>query len=286
MNISAAYGLHSRMQPMYVYYYRFDDSLANPGNSTLAAHNNNIGLTKSHHLVAALDYLFSPVQRMKIELFYQDLYNVPVEAWGGSFSLINQGSGFTRFFPSTLENTGSGTNYGMELTFEKFFSKRYFVLSNLSLFNSLYRGKDNVLRNTDFNGQFILNGLFGYELPIGTNGKNSLSFGTKFTWAGGRRYSPVDSAATAADGIYVQFIEDERNSLQFPDYIRWDLKFGLKINGKKTTHEVSIDLLNVTNRKNLLTIVYANDPENPGSKRLVQQPQLAFLPLLYYKVDF
>ncbi|MBT8326189.1 MAG: hypothetical protein KJP21_00615, partial [Bacteroidia bacterium] len=67
---------------------------------------------------------------------------------------------------------------------------------------------------------------------------------------------------------------------------RWDVKLGYKINGKKATHEFALDLLNVTNHQNLLTVVFANDPENPGTKKLVEQPQLAFLPLLYYKIDF
>lgn len=286
VNLSLAYGMHSRMQPMYVYYYKFSDSLRNPTNPTFDNHNRDIGLTKSQHFITSFDYLVNPLLRLKVEAYYQHLYNVPVEQQGGSFSLINQGSGFTRFFPNVLENTGTGRNYGIETTLEKFFSKNFFFLVTGSLYESKYRGKDGVLRNTDFNGNFILNGLAGYEKAVGKKKKNSISIGTKITWAGGKRYSPVDSARTAQNGIYVFFIEDERNSLQFPDYIRWDIKLGYKINGKKATHEIALDLLNVTNRENLLTIVYANDPDNPGNKRLIEQPQLAFLPLLYYKVDF
>jgi hypothetical protein len=280
------YGLHSRMQPMYVYYYRFQDTSINGANSTFDAHNNNIGLTKSHHIIGAYDVSISSLLRLKIEAYYQYLYDIPVEQRGGSFSLINQGSGFTRFFPDVLENTGTGQNYGTEITIEKFFSKQFFFLTSASLFNSKYQGKDGVTRNTDFNGNYIINVLGGYEKPIGKAKKNSFSVGTKLTYGGGKRYSPVDSIATAKDGIYVHFIDDQRNELQFPNYFRWDIKLGLKINGKKATHEIALDLLNVTNHKNLLTVVYGNDPDNPGKKRLIDQPQLAFLPLLYYKVDF
>lgn len=283
---SLAYGLHSRTQPLYVHYYQFTDTLSPGASGTFDTHNKNIGLTKSHHLVSAFDYRINDVTRVKTEVFYQYLYQVPVEAWGGSFSLINQGSGFARFFPGKLVNEGSGNNYGIELTLEKFFDKNYFFLGNVSLYNSTYKGQDGVERNTDFNGNFIVNGLFGYEKTIGKKQKNSISTGMKITWAGGRRYSPVDSLATAGDPINVHFVEEERNSLQFPDYFRVDLKLGYKINGKRATHEFALDLLNITNHKNLLTIVYANDPDNPGSRRLTEQPQLAFLPLLYYKVDF
>ena len=283
---SLAYGLHSRMQPMYTYYYRFNDSLTNPSNSSFDAHNYDLGLTKSHHVVGAYDIQLSKLLRVKVEAYYQYLFNIPVEERGGSFSLINQGSGFTRFFPDVLENTGTGQNYGTEITIEKFFSKKFFFLTSASLFNSTYQGKDQISRNTDFNGNYIVNILGGYEIPVGKNDKNSFSIGTKLTYGGGKRYSPVDTAATRADGIYVHFIDSERNSLQFPNYFRWDMKIGYKINSKKATHEFSLDLLNVTNHQNLLTVVFANDPENPGTKKLVQQPQLAFLPLLYYKIDF
>ncbi|MFY0644816.1 MAG: TonB-dependent receptor [Bacteroidia bacterium] len=286
LSMSVAYGMHSRFQTMYTYYYKFSNTLSGPTNPTFDNHNYNIGLTKSHHVVGAVDVMLNKILRLKVEGYYQSLFNVPVEVHGGSYSLINEGSGFTRFFPNVLENTGTGENMGMEVTLEKFFSDNFFFLASGSVFNSTYKGQDGVKRNTDFNGKFMLNALGGYEIPVGKTGKNSINIGTKFTWAGGKRYSPVDSAKTALDGIYVHFIDNERNTLQFPDYMRLDIKFGFKINGAKATHELAIDLLNVTNRQNLLTIVYANDPDNPGSKRLIEQPQLAFLPLFYYKIDF
>lgn len=287
MGLSVAYGLHSRNQPTYVYYYKFLDTLDNPSNPTFSNHNNSISLTRSHHLVAAFDYKINPMMRIKVESYYQYLFDVPVEVFAqSSFSLINQGSGFTRFFPNTLENTGTGTNYGAEFTLEQFFSKNLFFLTTASLYNSTYVGQDDVERSTDFNGNFIVNVLGGYEIPVGKNGKNKISLGTKVTWAGGKRYSPIDSSRLVNDPLDPPIIESERNTLQFDDYFRWDLKLGYKINSKSATHEISIDLLNVTNRENMLTITFANDPDNPGKRILVQQPQLGFLPLLYYKIDF
>lgn len=285
-SVSLAYGLHSRQQPIYTYYYQFSDTLRNGSNATFDSHNIDMGLTKSHHVVAAFDKSLSSFLRLKLEAYYQYLFNIPVESWGGSYSIMNQGSGFSRIFPHALENTGTGDNYGVEATLEKFFSKNLFFLGSGSLYSSTYIGKDGERRNTDFNGSYILNGLAGYEKAVGKNKKNTVSFGTKLTFAGGKRHSPVDSARTAADGIYVYFVDSLRNSLQFPYYFRWDVKLGYKINGKKATHEFALDLLNITNRENLLTTVFANDPENPGTRRLIAQPQLAFLPLFYYKVDF
>jgi len=280
--ISAAYGLHSRNQPMYVYYTRFTDSIT----KSFSDHNSGIGLSKSHHFVAAYDLNLKNNMRLKLESYYQHLFNIPVESRGGSYSILNQGSGFERFFPDVLENRGLGRNYGVEATIEKFFSKQFFLLGTGSVFNSEYQGKDGVWRPTDFNSTYALNLLGGYEWNFGKDKKHAFSLGTAITTAGGRRYSPVDTAATRANGLDVVFISNQRNSLRFDPYFRWDAKIGLKLNTKGVTHEFAIDLINLTNRENVLTVTYANDPENPGSRILVQQPQLLFLPLFYYKVDF
>lgn len=280
--LSFGYGLHSRNQPMYVHYVSFTDSLSRTFND----HNAGIGLSRAHHLVTAYDRNLGTGMRLKAEVYYQHLYNIPVEQRGGSFSLLNQGSGFERFFPDVLENSGLGRNYGLELTLEKFFSKQFFLLGTGSVFDSKYQGKDGVWRNTDFNTNFAANMLGGYEWNFGKDKKHAFSLGTALTMAGGRRYSPVDTAATRANGLYVVFISSERNSLRFSNYFRWDARIGLKFNGKRITHEIAIDLINLTNRENILTVTYANDPDNPGSRILVEQPQLLFLPLFYYKVDF
>jgi hypothetical protein len=57
----------------------------------------------------------------------------------------------------------------------------------------------------------------------------------------------------------------------------------LKWNRPRVTHEFAIDLVNVFNTKNILTLTYA--PDNPlGPIR--EEYQLGFLPVFYYKIDF
>jgi nucleoside-diphosphate-sugar epimerase len=79
------------------------------------------------------DYAISKYFRTKVEAYYQTLWNVPVYAVPSSVSLLNRGAGFNRFFPLyTMENKGTGYNYGLELTLEKTFSKNYFFISKLN----------------------------------------------------------------------------------------------------------------------------------------------------------
>ena len=72
------------------------------------------------------------------EVTFQYVYNVPVELNPSSFSLINMGSGFARFFPDSLKNTGTGYNYGLEVTVQKYFDKSFFFHSPFPLNERLY----------------------------------------------------------------------------------------------------------------------------------------------------
>ena len=106
---------------------------------------------------------------------------------------------------------------------------------NGSLFESKYTASNGKLADTDFNGNYMTNLLIGYELTIGKN--NILSLGTKFTYGGGKRYSPVNIAASNAI-MDVVAQDDKVNTLQFSAYNRFDLKISYKINGKKTGTEI------------------------------------------------
>ena len=276
------YGMHSQIQPLYVYFTQFTDSIT----KQFDMHNNEIGPTRSHHFVASFEKVYKKTVRVRAEAYFQSLYNVPVEVLSSSFSMVNQGSGFTRFFPDVMENSGTGTNQGIELTVEKFFTKNYYFMATGSLYDSKYKGSDGELRNTDFNGNFIFTTLGGYEHKFGKKKKNAVVYGTRFAWGGGKRYSPIDTALTILDGANVVIDDANRNIFQFEDYVRWDAKIGLRINTKKTTHEISIDIANVLDTKNVLKESYFDDPQNPGSKIFAKEYQLGRLPNFWYKVNF
>jgi hypothetical protein len=281
--LSLGYGLHSQMQPLYVYFYHFPDTF--PAGKHLPPHNLDMGFTRSHHVVLSYDNVISPSMRIKAETYYQYLFNVPVEKKPSSFSLLNEGSVFSRFFPDSLENTGTGRNFGIELTVEKFFSKSYFFLFTGSLYDSKYRGSDGILRNTDYNGNYALNALAGREFALGK--RSSFTLGAKVTYAGGKRYSYPDLVRSLEAAETVPR-DSGRNSRRFDPYFRADLKIGFKINRKRFTHEIAIDLVNIFNTRNVLALTFNTNyqPGQPIEKAFYQETQLGFLPLFYYKLDF
>ena len=163
-SISIGAGMHSQLQPLQVYFQEQE--------GTGIRSNENLGFTQSSHLVFGYDNSLTPNLRLKVEAYYQQLSNVPVDPTLPQFSLINAGTDFGIPSRDNLVNEGTGTNYGVEVTLEKFYSKGYYFLLTGSFFESKYEGFDKVERNTAFNGNFVANGLFGKEWKIGK--KNTL----------------------------------------------------------------------------------------------------------------
>jgi hypothetical protein len=278
---NAGVGLHSQMnQPNLYFYGSANDDLGNP-----ILHNRDMKFTRSIHSVAGIEKLItvdSSTFRLKMEAYFQYLYDIPVEPVPSAFSLINTGADFRRIYPeTTLVNEGVGYNYGLELTLEKAFSRGYLFLITGSLFESRYKGSDNVLRDTDFNGNYILNALFTREWPL--KRQNVFSMGTRFTSAGGRTYGLFDEEESLLkrDVVYVKGTE---NTLRFSPYHRFDVKVNYRINRNKTSHEFAADIINIFDIRNALRPTYVPGIETGG---VVQREyQLGRLPFFYYRLEF
>lgn len=128
--ISLGYGLHAQTQSIYTYFVQ------TPTSAGVSLTNKNLDFSKSHHAVLTYDWNIAENLRLKSEVYYQYLYNVPIEQRLSSFSALNVGADFGLSNEDSLVNNGTGHNYGLELTLEKFFSNQYYFLITASLFNS------------------------------------------------------------------------------------------------------------------------------------------------------
>ncbi|MCE3260787.1 MAG: TonB-dependent receptor, partial [Bacteroidetes bacterium] len=277
-SLSIGYGLHSQMQPTDVYFYR----ALNPDGSYDQS-NKDLGFTKSHHFVIGYDVLPVKDWRIKSEIYYQMLFDVPVSERPGSFSMLNTGASFAPNEQGYLKNTGTGTNYGAELTIEKFFSKGYYGLITGTIYESKYKGSDNIERNTAFNGKFVYNILIGKEFKLGKDKRNSLTVDVKMTQAGGRYYTPVDLAASQMVKQQVLMGDDYAFTSRNPDFFRLDVKTGYTFNStkRKLSHSIFFDVQNVTNNKNVFAQRY-----NPITNTINTAYQIGLFPNFVYKVQF
>ncbi|MFZ4414152.1 MAG: hypothetical protein ACOYOV_13805, partial [Bacteroidales bacterium] len=275
-SLNFGYGLHSQMQPINVYFLQTQNI-----DASYSYNNKNLDFTKTHHFVLGYDLQAFENWRLKAEVYYQSLYNVPVNTFSSSYSMLNTGASFKTDLEDSLTNSGTGKNYGIELTIEKFFSNGYYALFTSSIYSSTYKGSDGVERNTAFNGNYVCNILGGKEWKVGNEKRNKISVDLKLTNAGGRAYTPVDLKASQLIGHGV--FSTDVYSDYYTTYFRMDFKIGYTHNSRtrKLSQSLSLDLQNITNNNNVFSQEY-----DDRSRALKTTYQLGFFPNFIYKLQF
>lgn len=275
--LSFGYGIHNQTQPLPVFLFREQQ----PDGSSIET-NSDLGFTRNQHFVLGYDFKPAASWRVKAETYYQTLSDVPVESFPSSFSILNTGADFIFPEKNNLVNEGTGRNIGAELTLEKFFSKGWYSLVTLSLFDSKYEGSDGVERSTAFDGGYVFNALAGREFKLGDSGRRFLTLDTKLTAAGGRPYTPINLEASRAAGEEVLY-EDQAFSLRYDDYFRWDVKIGFRLNSakRKLSQTFFLDFQNVTNHANIFALRY-----NEVTGDINRIDQIGFFPDVLYRIEF
>lgn len=271
-SIGAGYGLHSQTQPLLVYYTQ----TYLPDESRILT-NTDLGMTKSHQAAVNHNWMITENLRYKLEAYFQQLYDVPVEANPSTFSLLNYGASFHQERVDSLVNEGTGKNYGLELTIEKYLSNGFYFLLTGTLYESKYLTQDNIWRNTQFNGNFITNLLAGYELKLG---RNFLGIDVRGVYAGGKRFETIDLEASKQVG-YAVYDPKKAFVERAEPYFRTDLRLSFKMSGKKVSQEWAIDFQNLTNHQNIYSQYY-----NPNSGTIDYNYQSAFTPMFLYRINF
>lgn len=269
-SISLGAGLHSRIDAMstYVSY----TAGQNGGNR-------NLDFSRSLHVVAGYNFSFYKDFRLKTEVYFQHLFNVPIgaDSTGSTFSIVNYDDGFVNI---PLKSKGTGYNYGLELTVEKFFSHNYFFMFTTSLFNSQYRAADGQWRSTAYNVNYVLNALGGKEFVVGKKRNNIIGINAKIIWRGGNKVTPVDLQKSIAANKTV-YQEDKAYSEKLPDYFRIDFGVSFRRNKKKYSWMLSFDAQNIINRNNVAARIY-----NPETQMIETKTNLGIVPVFSWKVEF
>ncbi len=270
-SLSYGFGMHSRVEALSVY---FPQVASYDSGDTLT--NKDLGLVKAMHHVIGYDRNINENLRLKIEGYYQHLYHVPQPSDPSSkFSGINFMNGLVTV---ELDNQGTGYNYGLEFTLEKFYSSRYFYLVTASVFESKYKAPDGQIYNSVFNSNYILNLLGGKEFRI--SNKSTLTVNTKLVVKGGNRITPIDLEQSINEGE-AKYIEDRYLEDKAKDFIRWDAGVTYRKNKEKHSWELSFDIQNLTNRKNIFTTYYDDD------KKMIDHRYFpGLIPVINYRIVF
>lgn len=246
-SLALAYGLNTSRDRMEYYYVK------TPGTGDKLI-NKDLDFSKSHHISLSFNKRISDNFNLKIEPYFQYLYDIPVES-GTSFSILNH-NGFA--LDKKLVNAGNGRNYGVDVTLERYLNNGWYGMFTGSLFKSEYLGGDNAWRNTRMDREFILNLLAGKEWVFRQQKNKTFSANIRLSYQGGDRYTPIDEA-TSLEEHTLKYDESKAYSLQLPNSFTSDITLRYRINKKKISHEFSFMILNANGfrqtgyRYNLIT---------------------------------
>ena len=270
--LHAGYGLHAMTQAGSVYFYR------SPYETQSSVSNEGLGFSKSHHFVGGVKHHFTPHVRLKTDVYYQYLFQIPVEARPSAWSAINYGGDFINILQDSLVNEGTGRNAGIEITMEKFYHGNSYYMFTASVFDSNYRGSDGVARNTLFNSNYVFNALSGYEFRI--KEANRLSINVNLAWAGGLRPLAINLQKSREEGFTVYDLENPYQE-RARDFIKLNIKVLQRVNKEKISFESGFELNNILNRKNEFMKSY-----NPVTGTIQTDYQLGIMPGGMFRVYF
>ncbi|HNP00291.1 MAG TPA: TonB-dependent receptor, partial [Ferruginibacter sp.] len=274
-SLALSAGLHSKPEHLSTYYFK------NTNHSLgLQDINKSLDLIRAAHLVLAYERIIFRNIRVKAEAYYQHLYKVPVEKdMESEFSMLNAGDVYGLVsVDSALVSKGKGTNYGIDLSVEKPFSHNFYFLFTSSLFRSTYTTYGGKEFNTRYARDYQLNLVAGKEWKPKKN--QILGVNARILASGSLRESPIDLDLSKQQGEAV-YVKDQYYTKKGDPYYRFDIGISYKINSRRVTQSIMLDIQNITNHQNLFYSYYDNDRQ-----KVRKINQTGIFPTMSYRVEF
>jgi hypothetical protein len=269
-SLSFGYGKHSQLEELKIYL------ISRNVNGHIDYPNKDLGLSYAQHFVLGYDWLITDHLRLKIEPYYQYLYNVPGIP-DSSYSLINFKQDWS--FMDSLANNSKGRNIGIDFTLERFLNHNYYYLITASIFNSKYKGDNGVWRNTRYDRGFVINLLFGKEFFMRNN--RVLGVNVRLNYLGGERISPVLIDKSLQEKTVV-FDYSRAFDDQLPSSYYFDLSLSYRINKKKHSSVWAFQLKNALGSRSY----YDGYEYNLKTNKVQEDGSVIILPVLSYKIEF
>lgn len=236
--LALAYALNSRKENTDVYFVE----TKRVDGETLS--NKELGLTRSHHLSLTFAQRLGDDAQIKIEPYYQYIFDVPVEQ-GSTYSVINNNIFYN---DRHLVNEGAGRNFGIDLTLEHYLKNGFYGMMTATLFKSEYRDAQGQWHNTRHDRRYIANLLGGKEWMIGKRKSNVFGINGRVTLQGGDRYTPVDSSVTFEEVMAMPMktlpeVADNPFSKQLGMNVGYAFSVKYTLNKKNVAHHFILEYL-------------------------------------------
>lgn len=232
---------------------------------------NNLTAT---HYIAGISYLFTPSTQLTFEVYHKDYSNAPEltpdnPLGDPGYVLDSRGT-----YAGNLVSTGEGYASGVDLMLQQKLSKKLYGLVSASFFRSRYRDYQDTWRSRLFDNKVIFNVIGGYK-P-----NDAWEVSIRWTYSGGRPYTPIDAVQTQTFGDEVLDLtrfNDERLPAYHSLFLRADRRF----NFRQTNLVTYVSLWNAYNRANVDEFYW-----NFTDEQVDERTQFALLPIIGMEFEF
>ncbi len=266
---SIGYGKHSQAEELKIYFVKKEVN----GESFYP--NKNLKLSKAHHIILAYDWLINSNLRLKVEPYFQYLYDAPGIA-DSSYSLINFKQDWS--FMNALENNSKGKNLGVDITLERFLNNNYYYLVTASVFDSKYMADDKVWRNTRYDKGFAVNILLGKEFFLSK--QRMLGVNLRGCITGGERTSPIDTEKSL---LAKRVILNEQKAFEEQEATTYNVDITITYRANKSKYS-GVWALQIKNA--LGTPMNDGYSYNIKTKQMEKSKSTVVLPVISYKIEF
>jgi hypothetical protein len=267
-SLTASYGMYSKLLPLGSYFYKQGTSYPNK----------NLDMIRSNNYVLAYDHLLGNSWRLHTEVYYQQLFKVPlVNDVNRTYWMLNELDGYAE---EALISKGKGNNKGIDVSFEKFFSKGFFMITSFSIFESTFQPLSGKTYDTRFNASTAGSWTGAKEMNLKNN--QVLQLGWKTIYNGGFRLTPLQ-AGTAYNTREPVLDESKPFTEKISSYFRTDGRIALRKDKAKNAWQLALDIQNIFGIKNTDGLARRYDP---SVNQWVYEKQSGLVPLLSYQIDF
>lgn len=276
-SLSLSAGMHSQVENYATYFYEETNALGEKTNP-----NKNLDLAKSNHYILGYKGKIFTNHRLRIEVYYQDLYDTPIDSL--TFSTINLDELSDL---RALYTGGKGKNYGIDIGFERYTDNGLYYIFNSSFWRSLYTAGDGIERSTAFDNNFNLRFILGKEYKLrasmskkGIEKFKSFSWNTNLNILGGQMYTPLDliNSKIEQESIYD---ENMAFSQKGETLLFLDFNFSYTTNKKNRKSVWAIQIKNLLNNGNAIYREYDTILDEE-----VTIKSTSFFPNIYYRLEF
>ena len=236
--------------------------------------NRTLDNMRSVHLVGGMAYLLTPDTRLTVEVYDKTYTRIPVHRAGATQVVpVYIPDDFMSTF-TDLVSDGRAYARGVDVLVQKKLAEQFYGMVSFSYFRSRYRAHDGTWYNRNFDNRYLFNLIGGYRPG------NRYEFSARWSYQGGRPYTPIDETRSSALGTEV-FNMSAFNGERMPAFHSLYLRADRRMYFNRSSLVTFVETWNTYGRSNVAGYYWSD-----SKQETVAVSQFGFIPVVGLKFEF